>query len=246
MWRSNGAGTVYAYIPPNKVRCTDPNIVCNADYGQDLGRGTWTFTAGKWHTLYQEVTINSNPQAADGSVKIWIDNTNYNAPTYSYNRATIVSKSNVLVTHILFSTFFGGSDLSWASPKTQTTRFTDFVLADNCADIFNANIKFDNTVAACQTTPKARAEAEEEAFSSENDGQAFAVMQQEKDLYPDQMIALPQQQNQQTLQAQQREKQERDMTIAGTTLGVLIVLVVIGVVVLLLVVRRLPKVEEKV
>jgi hypothetical protein len=34
--------------------------------------------------------------------------------------------SNVLVTGLMFSTFFGGHDPSWASPKTQMAFFRNF------------------------------------------------------------------------------------------------------------------------
>ncbi|KAI9490047.1 hypothetical protein BDB00DRAFT_875639 [Zychaea mexicana] len=44
MWRAEGAGELYAYIPEDLQRadlCQDEGVYCDATYGYSLGRGSW-------------------------------------------------------------------------------------------------------------------------------------------------------------------------------------------------------------
>jgi hypothetical protein len=116
MWRAAGHGELYAYLP-------EAGSTSGRRYGQSLGRGAWRFPAGRWVTVEQEIVLN-DPGAANGVARIWIDG------TLRLELRDLVFRQvpAVQIEGLMFSTFFGGSDLSWASPRDQEAHFTDFAL----------------------------------------------------------------------------------------------------------------------
>lgn len=110
MWRPAGAGEVYAYLPDNTTRC-----------GRSLGRGAWHFAPGRWTELELEVVLN-RPAAADGVLRAWADGQLMVEET----GVTFRTVEALTVRGIFFSTFFGGSDPSWASPRDQHADFALF------------------------------------------------------------------------------------------------------------------------
>jgi hypothetical protein len=110
MWRSKGAGELYAYLPGRSERC-----------GESVGRGTWSFPPGRWVLLEQEVVLNQ-PGRADGTVEVWVDGKR----VLSRTDVTFRQSAQIAIAGLMFSTFFGGSDPSWASPSDQSVQFADF------------------------------------------------------------------------------------------------------------------------
>ena len=110
MWRTGGAGEVYAYVPDK-----------SGAYGESIGRGDWTFVPGQWQQLEQEVIVNHLGQK-DGVLRVWVGGRLLIKRTDMLYRVN----DNVLVNGLMFSTFFGGHDPSWASPKTQMAFFRNF------------------------------------------------------------------------------------------------------------------------
>lgn len=109
MWRPGGAGEVYAYLPSSE------------DRGTSLGRGSWTFETGRWVQVEQHVRLNE-PGEEDGEIRLSIDGEEVLAETGVVFRTT----DELLVEGIFFSSFFGGSDRSWASPRDQHADFAGF------------------------------------------------------------------------------------------------------------------------
>jgi len=112
MWRRGGAGEVYAYAANRPDNC-----------GWSLGRGNWWFHPGRWAQISQEVILNT-PGIADGSVRLWIDGQLVVEQSGLHYRDT----AQTTIRGMFFSTFFGGNDQSWASPRTQSAQFSDFRL----------------------------------------------------------------------------------------------------------------------
>ncbi|MFN3402473.1 MAG: polysaccharide lyase [Cytophagaceae bacterium] len=112
MWRKDGAGELYAYLPTSDI------------HGTSIGRGNWTFEPGKWYCMEQCVILNK-PGKANGKIKIWV------------NEKLILSVDNVLfrttdklkIEGIFFSTFFGGGDVSFATKQTAYAYFGKFALS---------------------------------------------------------------------------------------------------------------------
>lgn len=48
MWRPNGQGEAYAYIPSPNGLCNEKTIICNSDFGISISRGSFTFSSGQY------------------------------------------------------------------------------------------------------------------------------------------------------------------------------------------------------
>lgn len=113
MWRKDGEGELYEYIYNKKGK-----------YGLSVGRGTFTFPRGRWVDIDLEVVVN-DPGERNGQARLWVD-----------GRPVVEQRDIVYSTEddgpleggLMFSTFFGGSSESWASPKDQHVDFSDFRL----------------------------------------------------------------------------------------------------------------------
>lgn len=114
MWRHGGDGEVYAYLPTS------------VKHGTSLGRGAWTFTPGGWVCLEQGVRLNT-PGHRDGEITVWIDG----RQAYRSTGLTFRTSPALKIDGLFFSTFFGGDDKSWISPRDQTADFAAFAVADH-------------------------------------------------------------------------------------------------------------------
>ncbi|KAI8076964.1 hypothetical protein BDF21DRAFT_364304 [Thamnidium elegans] len=126
MWRDKGIGEVYAYLPDSAQRqnlCDDKVNICNPDYGFSLGRGSFKFPTGKWFSVRQIITLNTAGKR-NGKLDIYLGG----KKVMSEKDLVFRKKSSDRVVGIMFHTFFGGSDWSWRSPKTQYSYFKNFYL----------------------------------------------------------------------------------------------------------------------
>lgn len=114
MWRSGGAGELYLYAPGRKLRC-----------GESVGRGSFRFTPGRWTQIAEEVAVNT-PGQSDGSIRVWVDG----QLVIERTDLDVREQPQTGVDGLLFSTFFGGSDPSWASPRDQSAEFGGFTIWD--------------------------------------------------------------------------------------------------------------------
>jgi hypothetical protein len=110
MWREAGAGEAYAYI----VNKSD-------DFGVSIGRGSWQFPTEIWTVLEQEIVLN-DPSQANGTLRVWVDGRQVIEQSDIVYRTT----DDITIDGLMFSTFFGGGDESWATPLRQKIRFSDF------------------------------------------------------------------------------------------------------------------------
>jgi hypothetical protein len=119
MWRKNGKGEVYLYIPNNNnlnIKKENTN-----DCGISLGRGNFTFIKDNWIEIKQQIKLN-DINKNNGFIKLWINSELY---IYHYNMI-FKDNENVKINGILFSTFFGGHDLSWVPKKDMFALFSNF------------------------------------------------------------------------------------------------------------------------
>ncbi len=126
MWREDGDGEVYAYIPDyhQQVSGFCDHAECNSVYGYSLGRGKWRFQRGQWQNIAQSVHLNT-PGKTDGSIKVWHDG----HLVFTQQHLNIRAKASVDIDGLLFSTFFGGSDSSWAPIRDCYSYFKNFALS---------------------------------------------------------------------------------------------------------------------
>jgi hypothetical protein len=112
MWRTGGAGEVYAYLPSSVA------------HGTSLGRGNWTWPTGVWTSVEQYVRLNT-PGQADGQVQVWLNGIS----VFEQTGLTFRTTPSLRIEGLFFSTFFGGGDASWATPRDQYADFASFEIA---------------------------------------------------------------------------------------------------------------------
>merc|ERR1719394_134038 len=114
MWRREGDGTVYLYAPYNQADgfCDRPGYHCNFDYGSDISRGAWRFEPNTWYTIEERVKLNT-PGQLDGSLFLFVNN----ALKIELHDLNYREVPDIQIHGIHYSTFFGGSDVTWAPPK---------------------------------------------------------------------------------------------------------------------------------
>ncbi|KAL4231082.1 hypothetical protein ACF0H5_008665 [Mactra antiquata] len=144
MWRPWGDGEVYAYVTHNQ----DPSfsswcshyesssvasyekLHCTTGYGVEFGRASFRFHHSRWHKVRQEVHLNSQP-GHKGYIKLWIDDT----PYIHHTDVIMRDNTNFDIDGIFFSTFYGGSDSSWACPRDTYTYYRNFRLSTDTQTI---------------------------------------------------------------------------------------------------------------
>jgi len=124
MWRVNGAGEAYAYIPSVNNLCSEKNVICNDDFGISLSRGSFTFPSGQWSRVSLLVQLNSPVDVANGNIEVYFND----AKAFAQQDLQIRASTDVTAGGLYFSTFFGGSDSSWATPNTTHTYFRNMQL----------------------------------------------------------------------------------------------------------------------
>jgi hypothetical protein len=117
MWRAKGAAEVYAYLPSS------------VGHGTSIGRGSWAWPTGVWVEVQQHVRLN-RPGHADGQVRVWVNG----VPVLSQGGLTFRTVADLRIEGLFFSTFFGGGDASWATPRDQHADFAGFALSTTCPD----------------------------------------------------------------------------------------------------------------
>ncbi|KAG6918569.1 hypothetical protein DXG01_013370 [Tephrocybe rancida] len=133
MWRADGAGEFYTYLPPytdsrfaaNKVQCgIKPVSDCNPVYGASVGRGSFDFKAGAWTTVSERVRLNDVGKA-NGELELFVNGKS----VINVSGLILRASSSGKIRGIQMQTFFGGSSPDFASPKDQNSYFSDFSVA---------------------------------------------------------------------------------------------------------------------
>jgi len=117
MWRRAGAGELYVYLSTSEK------------YGTSLDRGAWTFEPGVWYRIEQEIVLNQ-PDQADGRARVWVDGER----VINQEGLQFRTVDALKIDGLFFSTFFGGGDASWSTPKDVYVDFADFSVAEVSAD----------------------------------------------------------------------------------------------------------------
>lgn len=124
MWRTDGNGEVYAYVPRVNGICSDTGVQCNDQFGISLNRGSFVFASGQWNRVTMLVTLNSPDNVANGQVILYFNDGN----ALQHNNIVFRQTDAITVGGLYFSTFFGGSDPSWAPTNLTHTYFRNFQL----------------------------------------------------------------------------------------------------------------------
>ncbi|KAI8342978.1 hypothetical protein BC941DRAFT_447826 [Chlamydoabsidia padenii] len=129
MWRENGFGEAYLYVPTNEMLCKEtPEVMCNKRYGVSLFRGRIKFPRERWTRIEIATQINDPPSQSNGVLQIWQDN----QLVMNMNGLQFRTTNAVAISSLMFSTFFGGSTAEYATPHDTYSYFKNiqFSVAD--------------------------------------------------------------------------------------------------------------------
>ncbi|KAK0546171.1 hypothetical protein OC845_004738 [Tilletia horrida] len=125
MWRANGTGEMYLYVPQQQqdpTLCSIPPMsVCDSNYGVSVGRGSFKYHTGAWTRIQQTMKMGSSPTTPDGGFEVVVDGVS----RFKFDKVVYPA----MVKGIFFSTFFGGHGDDWATPVDQKAWFRDFKLS---------------------------------------------------------------------------------------------------------------------
>ncbi|KAI9063941.1 polysaccharide lyase family 14 protein [Trametes sanguinea] len=127
MWRDNGVGELYAYVPQHarnseRLKEVPPRSIQHPDYGFSVGRGAWKFQPGRWTRVMERVKLNDMGQE-NGEIEVFIDGISVILASGLVLRTDEGREAHVQGLH--FQTFFGGHTPDWASPKEQRAWFAN-------------------------------------------------------------------------------------------------------------------------
>ena len=113
MWRENGAGEMYTYLPPgfsaNDAVCSvAPKSLCNPTYGASVGRGAFTFPTGKPIAVSMRARLNDAGQQ-NGELQLWADGQS----VINVGGLVLRDSDAGRFRGIMMQTFFGG-EYRWA------------------------------------------------------------------------------------------------------------------------------------
>jgi hypothetical protein len=118
MWRTGGAAVQYLYFPEKVNTCGD-------DFAYAVGATAITFSPGVWHTVEHHMRMNNAGQH-DGILEAWFDGQQVLSSSAFLYRITGATFG---IDSLYFSTFFGGSDTTWAPVADQIADFDDFTIS---------------------------------------------------------------------------------------------------------------------
>jgi hypothetical protein len=118
MWRTMGRAVQYVYYAEKESACGD-------DFDYELDGSPFSFERGTWHTIEHHLVMNT-PGEADGVLEAWVDG----EPVLAVDDIVYRSASaSFKIDTLYFSTFFGGSDITYAPLMSQTLDYDDFIVS---------------------------------------------------------------------------------------------------------------------
>ncbi|KAJ3171759.1 hypothetical protein HDU87_008301 [Geranomyces variabilis] len=134
MFRTKGLGEIYLYVDRSlqvDAFCNVPPVtLCNPTYGASIGRGSYSFTPGKWTSVSQTITLNTlsgKTPKQNGRVQVTVNG----KKVIDFAQVVFIPDTSVSFGGIDFETFFGGNDDSWITPTTQQVYFKNFALSSS-------------------------------------------------------------------------------------------------------------------
>ncbi|OZJ06433.1 hypothetical protein BZG36_00553 [Bifiguratus adelaidae] len=130
MWRANGQGETYLYVPRDQqdaeLLSMPPKTVADTVYGISLARGAWYFKQGDWTRMGIYVKMNDVGQK-NGLLKVWCDD----VLVTTFDRMVWRTSEELGVDGIMFDTFFGGSHPGFEAQEDSYTYFKDLVVSNS-------------------------------------------------------------------------------------------------------------------
>ena len=138
MWRKDGDGEVFTYMTHDQMPswtewCQEladvdlyRRVHCTGYAAIQIGTKSFRFRHEKWHKVRMTVHLNSQ-RGQPGYISLWLDD---HAEVHATD-VVMRSRFDFGIDGILFSTFYGGSDPTWACPADTYTYFRNMKLSTN-------------------------------------------------------------------------------------------------------------------
>ena len=125
MWRTNMQAEAYVYATAARQSAgytAIPKSHYNPEYGDSLWRGLLTFDKRGWNAVKVHVTLNT-PGECDGLLAVTV-----NGVQQRFEQMCWRKSADIVVSAVMFSTFYGGSSEKFKAPCDTVARFKDFKL----------------------------------------------------------------------------------------------------------------------
>lgn len=119
MWRDGGKLSLYAYHHDR------PTVFGEDFYLTESDGSPYQAPVGKWFTITERIKMNTTGSTSDGEVEVLIDGVSKLKKTGLRWRKNTGYTADTL----LYSSFYGGADPSWAPGQTTHALFDDFKVA---------------------------------------------------------------------------------------------------------------------
>jgi hypothetical protein len=108
MWRGEGDGEFYTYLPPGspenqRVCNVKPLSDCNPTYGASIARGSFRFATGGWTTVSERIRLNDAGKA-NGEIELFVNGKS----VVNVDGLVLRDKSEGRFRGMQMQTFFGG------------------------------------------------------------------------------------------------------------------------------------------
>lgn len=113
MWRTDGAGELYTYLPPDAANnqanlgVVKPLSICNPTYGCSVGRGSFKFAPGTRTIIGERVRLNDIGQQ-NGELELFVNGNS----VFTVTGLTLRTADSGRIRGIDMQTFFGGTSCS--------------------------------------------------------------------------------------------------------------------------------------
>lgn len=106
MWREQGKGELYGYLPTPNQKLPICKGKCDVKFGASIGTGAWKFVPGEWTHVTERVLLNDVGKA-NGEIEISIGGQS----KIHVKQLTLRTKEVGRIQGAMVHTFFGGSKL---------------------------------------------------------------------------------------------------------------------------------------
>lgn len=113
-WDKDGKGSIYAYTPKNE-----------STYGSRLGSEKWPLTRTESNKITMYIQLN-DINKSNGTLKVWHNN----RKVVDIGDITFRNTESLKIDGVIFSTFFGGSNESYATPVDTYIDFYDMKISN--------------------------------------------------------------------------------------------------------------------
>jgi hypothetical protein len=114
VWRDHGRAELYAYVPGIE------------GWGRSLGQGAWDFEPGRWMNMEMLLRLNKVGYS-DGELIVRVDG----KEVWHETEVLFRKRPGLRIDQLIFDTFFGGNDASWAATKDESIEFKNLKVQDD-------------------------------------------------------------------------------------------------------------------